>query len=88
MDRRYIIVESVDDQKVLQVFETPVLDRKNSCMIREIHEKIEKSWMKAAKRFPAPKYDLIFARGTDFKSMQDKFPTLGGWPAEPEQISN
>jgi len=83
MDKRFIIVEAVNDHTVQAVFESAFVTPENRIQIGQL---LSNHWFTSSQAFPSPRFDVIMGTANSYGTLKECLPNLRGWPGSPSRL--
>lgn len=74
--RRYIIIVSIGDKKVISIVESPVVDEAN---MWDVSARLSKYWLASSAKYPLPQYDIITGAWADQATVQKSIGQYWNW---------
>ena len=74
--RRYIIIVSLGDRKVIMILESPPVDENN---MWDISESLSNQWLASSTKYPPPQYDIITGAWADQSTVQKSVGQHWNW---------
>jgi hypothetical protein len=78
--RRYIIIVSPRNRKVIMILESPPVDENN---MWDISESLSIQWLESSTKYPSPQYDIITGAWADQSTAQKSVGQYWDWESAP-----
>ncbi len=74
--RRYIIIVSIGDRKVIRLVESPLVDENN---MWDVSANLSTRWLASSAEYPSPEYDIITGAWDSVRAVQGTVGHSWNW---------